>query len=95
MFQRYATVGITIVFATCQIDISRGVTSLHGEPVRASWMASQQGRLRDDMRISSFELSKKVECGLIKLQIDFLLDRRVTCNNEMLYHLQIPKGPHH
>ena len=51
-------------------------------------------RLGDDMGISPFKLSK-VECGLIKLQIEFLLDRRVTCNNEMLYHQEIPKGPHH
>ena len=45
-----------------------------------------------DMRISSFKLSK-VECWFIKLQIDFLLDRGVTCNNKMLYHQRSPKIP--
>ena len=54
-----------------------------------------QGGLRmgDDMRFSPFKLSI-VECGLIKLQIDFLLDRRVTCKNRMLYHPEIPGDPH-
>ena len=48
----------------------------------------------DDMRNSSFKLSK-VECGFIKLQIEFLLERRVTCNNKMLYHPEFPKDPRH
>ena len=43
----------------------------------------------DDMMISSFKLSK-VECGFIKLQIECLLERQVTCNNKMLYHPEIP-----
>ena len=47
-------------------------------------------RLGDDMRFFLFKLLK-VECGIIKLQIDFLLDRWVTCNNKMLYHQEIPK----
>ena len=51
-------------------------------------------RLGDDMRISPFKLSK-VKCKLIKLQIEFLLDKRVACNNKILYHQEIPNGPHH
>ena len=31
----------------------------------------------------------------INLQIEFLLDMRVTCNNRMLYHPEIPRDPHH
>ena len=42
-------------------------------------------RLGNDMRISSFKVSK-VECGFIRLQIEFVLDKWVTHNNDMLYH---------
>ena len=41
--------------------------------------------LGDDIRSSPFKLSI-LPCGLVKLQIDFLLDKQVTCYNKMLYH---------
>ena len=47
----------------------------------------------DDMSFFPFKLSI-VKCGLIKLQVDFLLDRQVTCNKRMLYQQEIPGDPH-
>ena len=44
----------------------------------------------DDMVISPFKLSTD-GCGLIRLQIEFQLDRWVIHNNKMLYHQEISK----
>ena len=65
----------------------------------ANWdiVCNQEGllmevRMGNVMRMSPFKLSKVV-CGLIKSQIEFLLDRPVTCNNKFSINKRSPKVP--
>ena len=78
------------VGAAKENDLSPYVTILVDETTNKN-LVSDQGGLRtevglgDDIRSSPFKLSI-LPCGLIKLQIEFVLGRWVTCYNKMLYH---------